>query len=75
MIDDAEHQTRSTRLTSSDRLRAISIPRAVARTVPPSPWIETICAGLPACRAVSARYWATSCSQPSAITTTAPTFG
>ena len=51
------------------------MPFAVARGVPPSPWIDTIADGLPAARADSASICATTCSHPSATTSTAPTFG
>ena len=69
------HASRGARSSSAASCRAISIARAVARTVPPSLWIATMCAGLPARRAASARCCATTCSHPSAITSTAPTFG
>ena len=45
-----------------------AIPFSVVRTVPPSDWIATISTGLPCRLAASARVCATTCSQPSAMT-------
>ena len=50
-------------------------PFSVVRTVPPSDWIAMISAGLPWRLAVAASVCATTCSHPSAMTSTAPTFG
>ena len=50
-------------------------PFSVVRTVPPSDWMAMISAGLPWRLAVSASVCATTCSHPSAMTSTAPTFG
>ena len=61
--------------TDAASSRAMSIPFAVARSVPPSLWIATMYASLPARRASSASRCATTCSHPSATTMTAPTFG
>ena len=69
------HHSRAIAAEVVGEARGQLVPLAMARGVPPSPWIETIADGLPAARADSASICATTCSQPSATTSTAPTFG